>query len=275
MDVSESKIDRLDISRIREDLKCSVFGDRIVYHEVTDSSNLRAKELAGAGAPHGTVVIAEEQLAGKGRLDRKWVSPKGRNLMLSVVLRPELRVDQVFFLTMLVALSVRNVLKETMDIVAQVKWPNDIYISGKKVGGMLAEFSVCENRVEHVIIGLGLNVNWHPKDNPAILYSCTSLQGETGFAVERSSLLVKVLLQFEKYYEESIVEKGAWTRFQEEWNECSYVLGKQVVVNSGMESIAGKAIEIDRSGALIVRDSLGKESRILWGDVSVKSIRDL
>ena len=275
MDVSESKIDRLDISRIREDLKCSVFGDRIVYHEVTDSSNLRAKELAGAGAPHGTVVIAEEQLAGKGRLDRKWVSPKGRNLMFSVLLRPELRVDPVFFLTMLLALSARNVLKETMDIVAQVKWPNDIYISGKKVGGMLAEFSVCENRVEHVIIGLGLNVNWHPKDNPAILYSCTSLQGETGFAVERSSLLVKVLLQFEKYYEESIVEKGAWTRFQEEWNECSYVLGKQVVVNSGMESIAGKAIEIDRSGALIVRDSLGKESRILWGDVSVKSIRDL
>jgi len=274
MDVSENKIDRLDISRIREDLKHSLFGDRIVYHEVTDSSNLRAKELAGAGAPHGTVVIAEEQLAGKGRLDRKWVSPKGRNLMLSVVLRPELRVDQVFFLTMLVALSVRNVLKETMDIVAQVKWPNDIYISGKKIGGMLAEFSVCENRVEHVIIGLGLNVNWHPKDDTAILYSCTSLQGETGSTVERSSLLVKILLQFEKYYEESIVEKGAWTRFQEEWNDCSYVLGKHVVINSGMESIAGKAIEIDGSGALIVRDSLGKESRVLWGDVSMKSIRD-
>lgn len=274
MDVSESHIDRLDISRIREDLKHSVFGDRIVYHEVTDSSNLRAKELAGAGAPHGTVVIAEEQLAGKGRLDRKWVSPKGRNLMFSVVLRPELRVDQVFFLTMLVALSVKNVLKETMDIVAQVKWPNDIYISGKKIGGMLAEFSVCENRVEHVIIGLGLNVNWHPKDDPAILYSCTSLQGETGSTVERSFLLVKVLLQFEKYYEESIVEKGAWTRFQEEWNDCSYVLGKHVVINSGMESIAGKAIEIDRSGALIVRDSLGKESRVLWGDVSMKSICD-
>jgi BirA family transcriptional regulator, biotin operon repressor / biotin---[acetyl-CoA-carboxylase] ligase len=273
MNNSDHKTEGMDISRIREELKNSVFGNRIVYHEVTDSTNTRAKELAGAGVPHGTVIVTEEQLAGKGRLDRKWVSPRARNLMFSMVLRPDVKVDQVFFLTMLLALSVRDALKDVLDVVALIKWPNDIYVSGKKTGGILAEFSVCENQVEHVIIGLGLNVNWYPKKEPTVLYPCTSLMRETGFPVERSSLLVEILLRFEKNYQAGILEKGTWNVFQKQWNACSYVLGKHVVVRNGMENIAGKAVEIDGAGALIIRDNLGKESRILWGDVSVETIQ--
>ena len=263
----------MNISRIREDLKNSVFGNGIVYHEVTDSTNIRAKELAQTGAPHGTVVITEEQLSGKGRLERKWISPRATNLMVSILLRPDLRVDQVFFLTMLLALAVKDSLKEMFEVVALIKWPNDIYISGKKTGGILAEFSVAEKQVEHVIMGLGLNVNWHPKEESEVLYPCTSLMRETGFPVERSSLLTEILLKFEKYYLAAIFERDAWAIFQKEWNTCSYVLGKEVVVRNGMKRITGKAIEIDGAGALIIEDSLGKKSRVLWGDVSVEAIQ--
>ena len=273
MDHLDKKTERMNILRIREDLKNSFFKDRIVYHEVTDSTNIRGKELAASGAPHGTVIITDEQLAGKGRMDRKWVSPRGSNLMFSVLLRPDLRVDQVFFLTMLLALSVRDSLKALFDIVALIKWPNDIYISGKKTGGILAEFSVSENQVEHVIVGLGLNVNWHPEERSEVLYPCTSLMGETGCSVERSALLVEILLRFEKNYQAGMVEKGAWSMFQEQWNACSYVLGKNVVVKNGTKRIKGKAVEIDETGALIVKDGSGKESRILWGDVSVEAIQ--
>ncbi len=273
MDYSDKKGERINILRIRDDLKNSVFRDRIVYHEVTDSTNIRGKELATAGAPHGTVIITEEQLAGKGRMDRKWVSPRGSNLMFSVLLRPDLKADQVFFLTMLLALSVRDSLKALFGIVAMIKWPNDIYISGKKSGGILAEFSVSENRVEHVIVGLGLNVNWHPEEASEVLYPCTSLMRETGSPVERSSLLVEILLRFEKNYQIGILEKGAWAVFQEQWNACSYVIGKNVVVKNGTKRISGKAVEIDETGALIVKNGSGEESRILWGDVSVEEIQ--
>ena len=274
MDDSQKETKMLNILRVREDLKNSVFGTEIVYHEVTDSTNIRAKELAGLGAPHGTIVITEEQLGGKGRLGRKWISPRARNLMFSVLLRPDLRVEQVFLLTMLLGLSVRDSLKEMFDMVALIKWPNDIYVSGKKAGGILAEFSVTENRIEHVIIGLGLNVNWHPEEESNVLYPCTSLIRETGFPVERSSLLVEILMRFERHYQTAMLGEGAWTGFQKEWNACSYVLGKQVAVNDGTERISGKAVEIDGTGALIVKDNLGKESRILWGDVSVETIQD-
>ncbi len=273
MDDSDKKTEMINILRIRQDLKNSVYKDRIIYHEVTDSTNIRGKELAVAGAPHGTVIITDEQLAGKGRMDRKWVSPRASNLMFSVLLRPDLRVDQVFFLTMLLALSVRDSLKALFDIVALIKWPNDIYVSGKKTGGILAEFSVSENRVEHVIVGLGLNVNWHPEERSEVLYPCTSIMRETGCSVERSSLLVEILLQFEKNYQAGMLEKGAWIMFQEQWNACSYVLGKNIVVKNGTKRITGKAVEIDKTGALIVKDGSGKESRILWGDVSVEAIQ--
>ena len=273
MDDFKKEEERINIFRIRKDLRDSVFGNGIVYHEVMDSTNSLAKELAGAGAPHGTVVITEEQLAGRGRLDRRWISPRGRNLMFSILLRPDLRVDQVFFLTMLLALSVRDSLKEMFGVVALIKWPNDIYISGKKTGGILSEFSVSENKVEHVIIGLGLNVNWHPEEEFEVLYPCTSVMRETGFRVERSLLLTKILLQFEKHYAAGLFEKGGLAVFQKEWNACSYVLGKEVAVNNGMKKIAGKAIEIDDAGALIIEDKLGEKSRILWGDVSVEAMQ--
>jgi len=270
---SHIKTDGMDISWIHEDLKNSVFGKRIVYYEVIDSTNVQGKELASAGATHGTIVITEEQLAGKGRLDRKWISPRARNLMFSIVLRPDLEVDEVFFLTMLLALSVRDALKEMLDVEAFIKWPNDIYVSGKKIGGILAEFSVCEKKVEYVIIGLGLNVNWHPEEEATVLYPCTSLMKETGFPVERSSLLVEILSRFEEKYHRGMAKKGAWAEFQKQWNECSYVLGKHIVIKNGRERIAGKAVSIDRKGALIIRDSLGKQRRVIGGDVSVESIQ--
>ncbi len=262
----------MDISRVRKELENSVFGSKIVYYEVTDSTNIRAKELASEGAPHGTVIIADEQQAGKGRLNRKWVSPRGDNLMFSVVLRPNGEPDQVFFLTMLLALSVRKVLKNLLNLTALMKWPNDIYVSGKKAGGILTEFSVCRNQVDYVIIGMGLNVNWHPGRDSAILYPCTSLMQETGVRVERSLILIDALLQFEKYYQEGILGYGSAKTFKEEWNACSYVLGKKVVVSNGLEKVVGKAMEIEASGALIIKNELGHEERILWGDVSVESI---
>lgn len=262
----ENPSDRLDKGRILEALGDSMFSGNIVLREKMDSTNLFAKELARHGAPEGTLVLAEEQTAGRGRLERRWVSPGYVNLLFSILVRPSLPMDRVFVLTMILAIAAVDGIKALHRLDALIKWPNDLYIGNRKLGGILTEFSAGEGKIEYVILGLGLNVNWNPGDEEGVLHPATSIRVESGTAVSRNELLVAVLKKFE--YDYCLLSPGRMEGLYRRWNALSMILGKEVHIRSREEHIRGTVLRIDPSGALIIRDKRGEERKILSGDVS-------
>jgi len=258
----------LDQAEIIKGLGRSVFSRNLIFHKTIDSTNTHAKELARKGAPHGTLVLAEEQTAGKGRLDRKWLSPGHENLLFTILLRPALNADNIFPLTMILAVSAIDAIKEMAGLNVLIKWPNDLYVNGKKLAGILTEFSIKDGSVEYVILGLGLNVNWMPGRGDGILYAATSILAESGIRVSRNELLTGILRRFEPAYED--VLSGKIDELHSRWSELSFVIGKDVEIISIDEVTRGKVIAIDREGALILKNSMGHEIRILSGDVSLR-----
>jgi len=274
IDQSACKENRFELDILNNRLEQSFFGANIILYETVNSTNSAAKELGGTGAPEGTVVLAEEQTAGRGRMGRLWLSPGYANLLFSLLLRPKMEADQVFILTMVFALATSEAVEEISDISAMIKWPNDIYVAGKKLAGMLTEFSVKGKMVEYVVLGLGLNVNWHPADvadagkgEKSILYPATSILKETGRRISRADLLVRILKRFESYYRE--VMDGSVGQFYERWNQRSVLLDKRVEIETVDGRVSGTALRIDGKGSLIILDDKGNEKRILNGDVSV------
>lgn len=257
-------------SILRKKLGQSVFARAIVFHEILDSTNRLAKELGTKGAPEGTLVLCEEQTAGRGRMGRRWLSPRHANLLFSVLLRPKIPPDEVFLLTMILALAAIDAIGELYALKAMIKWPNDLYVGRKKLGGILTEFSTWNKTVEYVVLGLGLNANWRPADEEGMLYAATSILVETGGEVSREDLLVGILEKLEPYYRK--MSSGRLEGFYKRWNEESMLVNKRVEIRSTGERICGKALRIDPHGALIILDDQGQERKIVYGDVSVREI---
>jgi BirA family transcriptional regulator, biotin operon repressor / biotin---[acetyl-CoA-carboxylase] ligase len=251
-------------------LKAGLFGKNIIFKDTIGSTNVFLKRLAEEGASEGTVVIADEQSAGLGRLGREWFSKKGENLLFSVLLRPRLPPSKLFVVTMIFALAGIDAIKETSGLNAMIKWPNDIYIDGKKIGGILAEFSVVQGVVQHLVLGMGLNVNWNPEMEKTLLYPTSSIFAETRERVSREEMLVNLLKQLAISYYEVERDMARTERFYEKWNEKSLILGKTVVIETGKERIEGEAAGIDRNGALTLITAGGDRRKFLCGDVSVK-----
>ena len=261
-------MEKLDKKIISDELGESLLSENIILYDNLDSTNKLAKELAINGAQEGTIIIAEEQTAGRGRMDRKWLSSGYNNILLSIILRPEISIDKLFTLTMILAISVCDVVKEECEIIAMIKWPNDIYVENKKIAGILTEFSVSKKKIDYAVVGIGINVNWKPEKNDALLYPATSLLNETKKKWSRNILLVKILKAFEKNYKLTNSNKieGLYKR----WNELSMVLGKEVDILSEKESIKGRAVRIDEKGSLVIVDNKQNEKVILSGDVSLR-----
>jgi BirA family biotin operon repressor/biotin-[acetyl-CoA-carboxylase] ligase len=190
------------------------------------------------------------------------------NLLFSLLLRPPLEPEEVFVLTMVLALAGLDAVEDLTHLSGGIKWPNDLYVKRKKLAGILTEFSVRGKAVEHVILGLGLNVYWHPEPGKGPAYQATSLLTETGRKIDRRDLLVRILQTFERSYEH--LKQGKRDPYYKRWNDRCLVLGKQVVIESAGSLTKGLAWKIDRQGALILRDRHGGEQRILSGDVSVQ-----
>ncbi len=267
--IRDQQIERLHIKSLVETLGRSLFSRNIVFHESLGSTNTLAMELASSGAPEGTVVFAEAQSAGKGRTNRQWLSPAYTNLLFSVLLRPFIIVDRVFVLTLIMALAAIDSIKEISGLNPMIKWPNDIYVEHKKLAGILTEFSTKDNKVEYVVIGMGLNVNWNPDVPDGPIYPTTSILAETGIQVSRTRLLARILKALEDYYQE--VLSGSINGFYKRWNDLSLIQGKWVEVRESEERIIkGKALRINHQGALVVIDAEGREHTVYSGDVSVK-----
>jgi BirA family biotin operon repressor/biotin-[acetyl-CoA-carboxylase] ligase len=253
---------------LREALKSTMFSKNIRLFESTDSTNGQAKELCVQGAPEGTLVLAEQQTAGRGRRGRTWQSPGRVNLLLSIVLRPPIEPERAFVLTMILALAAGDGVSDICGLRPMIKWPNDLYVRGRKLAGILTEFSVRENGIEYMVLGMGLNVNWDPDENPDILNPATSLMREMGRRINREDLLVRIMKHFDESYK--ILLSGKIMGFYRKWNKRSMVLGQEVEVESDGKTLRGTARKIDNKGALILRDFQGVERVILNGDVSLR-----
>jgi len=268
-DPAKGKEEELNLDLIKSGLSSSLFGVNIVYLTALGSTNDLAKDLALRGAPEGTVVVTEEQTAGKGRRGRSWLAPSKTNLLFSILVRPELSPNRVFSLTMALALAALEAIEGETGLSCMIKWPNDLYVGRRKLGGILTEFSGKDNQVDWVVLGLGLNVNWCPEDEKGVSgFSATSIFAETQETFCRNELLVQILKQFESHHERLF--SGGGDELYRKWNEHSLVLGKEVVIEAEQKRTTGKAIRIDENGALILEDGTGIMHVITHGDVSLR-----
>jgi BirA family transcriptional regulator, biotin operon repressor / biotin---[acetyl-CoA-carboxylase] ligase len=268
-ETENGKEEVLNLDLIKRGLSSSLFGVNIVYHTALGSTNDLAKDLALRGAPEGTVVVTEEQTAGKGRRGRSWLAPSRTNLLFSILLRPALSPNRAFSLTMALALAALEATERETGVSCMIKWPNDLYVGRRKLGGILTEFAGKGKHVDWVVLGLGLNVNWCPEEEKGVSgFSATSIFAETQEKFSRNELLVQILKQFESHHEGLF--SGGGDELYRKWNEHSLVLGKEVVIEAEEKRTTGKAIRIDKNGALILEDGTGRVHVITHGDVSLR-----
>lgn len=235
------------------------------YLEKVDSTNRMAKDLSHQGAPHGTLVVAESQTRGRGRLGRSWFSPKGENIYLSLILRPNISLMEIPQLTFLVSVALTQVIREKLQLDALIKWPNDVYIKGRKVAGILMEMETRERQPLFLVAGVGLNVNT-PAGGfpPEISTRATSLMVEGKRRYLRPQLLAWIMEALEVWYEK--FEADQREDILRYWREHNFTLGKPVRLQGGKE---GWAIGVTPQGALLVRRPGGSILSLGAGDVEV------
>lgn len=244
-------------------------GRNILYYETTDSTNLRIRQAGDEGAPHGTLAVADRQTAGRGRRGRTWESPAGSSIYMSVLLRPDIAPNKASMLTLVMALSVAEGIQQCIPII-QIKWPNDIIVNGKKLVGILTEMSAQIDYINHVTVGVGINVNMtaFPEE---IADTATSLCLECGHAVKRAPLIAAVMERLEENYE-IFLETEDLSGLMERYSALLVNRDRDVRIIGEKETYQAHAIGIDRTGELIVRREDGTMEKIYAGEVSVRGV---
>jgi BirA family biotin operon repressor/biotin-[acetyl-CoA-carboxylase] ligase len=246
-----------------------VIGRDIQVFEQTTSTNDVAEKLARDGVPEGAVVFAESQTRGRGRLGRVWASPKRKGLWFSVLLRPNLRPQEITRLTVISATAVRRAVRSVTGVCADIKWPNDLQVGGRKVAGILTEMSAELDRVRHVILGIGLDVNWPAEAFPPELREiATSLSRETGAEFSRAELAVEIMRELDAEY--ASVCAGDFGKIADEWEAACVTMGRNVAVHTGDRRFRGRAESLDDDGALLIRTEHGHLERVIGGDVTIE-----
>ncbi len=253
----------LSLTAITNNLETRFVGQRVIYYPSLPSTMEVAKQEVQRGAVAGTVIIVDEQTAGRGRIKRLWLSPQG-NIALSVILYPG--VAYLPFLIMLVSLAVVHSIEAVTGLKSQLKWPNDVLINGKKVCGILVESNVQSDIVDYAIIGIGINVDLRLADFPEIQSTATSLSDEAGRDVSRLNVIRCLLVEIERLY----LTLAANNSIYEEWRDSLATLGSRVQVKSGETIYEGIAESVARDGSLLLRHSDGNLTRIVAGDVTLR-----
>lgn len=239
-----------------------------VFQETTSTSDV-LERMARDGVREGMVVFAETQTRGRGRLGRTWLSPAGKGLWFSVLLRPPLRPQAVTRLTVATATAIARAIRKELSLAPEIKWPNDLMIRGLKIAGVLTELSGELDSVRHVSLGIGLNVNLEQEDLPPALRStATSLRLVLGRPADRPALAAAVLRELDQAYVE--VLENRFSALAEEWSAHCSTLGRLVTVTIGSRRISGRAEALDEEGALLVRTEHGRLERIIGGDVTLE-----
>jgi BirA family biotin operon repressor/biotin-[acetyl-CoA-carboxylase] ligase len=258
-------------ARVRAALAQAGLAHPVVWFDSVGSTNDEARNLLTKGAMDGTIVLADEQTAGRGRLDRSWYSPPGSGLWLSLIFPPDLAPDQTPWLAMITGLAAAEGVEQVTGLRPVLKWPNDLLLANpatgetgyRKVAGILTELSFQDSRVEAVIVGLGLNVNTDFRHQPELASRATSLATVSGHPVDRTELLVAILSRLDVRYQ--AVRAGQSPA--PDWAGRLVTIGQPVRVRMGPDLVEGQAEGVDPDGALRLRQSDGRVIRVIAGDV--------
>lgn len=256
--------DRLTPQELSWNLATNRIGKKIYAYDTTDSTMDVAHRLSAAGVPEGTVVVAEGQGKGRGRMGRNWISPKGKGIYLSVLLRPSLQLNEVQYVTLLAAVAVARTIEQGTGLTPEIKWPNDVLVNRKKVAGILTELRAEINRTHSVVLGIGINVNTPESRLPA---HATSLAKAVGEKVDRVGLARLLLVTLDQIYQE-FLDEGIGSILAR-WRAYARFLGAPVRVAAQGRVVDGQAVDIDESGALLVRTEAGLIESVSAGEVLV------
>lgn len=255
----------LDI--IQSELATKRLGTKFHYFQEIDSTNSYARRLADAGAPEGAVVIAEHQSDGRGRLGRSWESPPYCNLYFSLLLRPTLAPAHAPQITLMAAVALADTVAAFVAEPPAIKWPNDILLQGKKLAGILTESSCDAKRIEFVILGIGVNLNFPRERMPETIRDrATSLMEVAGNSFSRELVLRRLIQDLDRCY--GTLEDFGFDAIAPRWQARFGLKGKTVRVEMGGDVLIGQAVGIDRDGALLVEDDRGERQRVVAGDVT-------
>jgi BirA family biotin operon repressor/biotin-[acetyl-CoA-carboxylase] ligase len=257
--------DKLLPEEVLQGLNTRVLTGPVHYFETLDSTNNYAKDLAAHGTPEGTVVIAETQTGGRGRLGRDWDSPPGVGLYVSVVLRPLLPPLELPRITLTTAVAVVRTVRRVTGLTPGIKWPNDLLVKGKKLGGILTEMETESDCIRHVVVGLGLNVN-NRKFPPELAATATSLAQVAEGPFSRVDLLKAWLEEFEDLYERFLNQE--FPEILAEWKGYTVTLGRGVTVKQGPREISGQAEDVAPDGALLIRVASGELVKVTSGEIA-------
>ena len=289
---ADNKLPELDVDRLSSQLSGCTVGREIYLHETLKSTMDEVKRLAENGVSEGTVVIAEEQTVGRGRFDRSWVSEPGKDLLFSVVFRPD--VAQAPYINMAAALSICSTVGQATGLATTIKWPNDVKLAGRKVSGILVESTVSPSArsradarsvraptpalspaggeiqregYDYTVLGVGLNVNSNPASVPEIAETATSMYRETGITFDRTDTLIQVLRELDRRY--ALIKAGQSMR--QEWAAQLETLGRNVVVRWKDSAEEGTATGVDEMGNLILTKADGTTKTIVAGEVTLQA----
>jgi BirA family biotin operon repressor/biotin-[acetyl-CoA-carboxylase] ligase len=257
-----SSPDVLAPAEIKAGLKTSMMGKNIHYFKETESTNTLARDMAGS-VDEGTVVIAESQTGGRGRMGRKWISPEG-GIWLSVILKPKMQPLHAPRITLLAGVAAAKTIR-SYGLSAKIKWPNDVLINGKKVCGILTEIGAEMDSIQYVVVGVGIDANVDTETFPEEFRdSSTSLKNELGYDINRVEFVQKLLIELEALYLK--FQKESFTSIMEEWRMMSATIGQWVKITTQSRIIYGEAVGVDSDGTLIIETGEGRLEKIVAGN---------
>jgi BirA family transcriptional regulator, biotin operon repressor / biotin---[acetyl-CoA-carboxylase] ligase len=254
---------------IQAGLGTEQIGKKIYALPQAASTNEVAFRLALNGAEEGEVVLAESQTKGKGRMGRQWESPAGLNIYLSIILRPRIVPGKTPLITLMAAVACAEAIDEVTGLTPAIKWPNDLLIARKKLGGILTEADMELDRINFVVVGIGINVNMtRTAFSPSIKDTATSLQEALGTEISRIALIQAILRRLEQWYKR--LGQGRGEEIRRRWKELALVEGQEIEVTSLGEVVRGTALDIDEDGALLVQTHSNTIKRVVAGDVTLR-----
>lgn len=251
---------------ILDSIKTKTFGKTIHTFESIDSTNTFAKRLGVQQGPHGTLIVADEQTAGRGRLQRQWISDKGKNLLFTLIVYPEFSQEKISLLPFVGSLAVCDAIETVTKLSAACKWPNDVLLNGKKVCGMLLESTTGTASDNKVILGIGVNVNQEVFPDE-LLHTASSLKNESGIEVDRVRLLTSIVEELENRYDQ--LAHFPPQRLLSDWKMKALLFGKKITVLEGAFRYTATAIDLAEDGSLIIETNDGRKKHIFAGDVSL------
>lgn len=267
--------DVLSKQEIESLIRTKWLGHEVFYYDEIDSTNTEAKRKAEEGAAHGAIVVADMQKAGRGRRGRDWSSPHNEGIFFTILLRPDIEPANAPMLTLVKAVAVARGISKCTGLKAEIKWPNDVVVNGKKLVGILTEMSAQIDYVNHIVIGTGINVH-QTSFSGDLAEKATSIDIELKKAgrseqVLRARLLEEILEQFEECYE-TYIHTQDMSGLIEEYNAALVNIGRRVRVLDPVGEFEGLAIGINERGSLLVEKEEGEITEISSGEVSVRGI---